>query len=462
MIDPAAISQMNDRDANAAYAANLLEQARAIDAELSAKDCDLTDEQRAKREAKAEQFLKEAAERKRMASRPRPGAGRRSAPDSVDRLNPKPIPSRRDAAEAFAAGRVVPLSDWLAADDSQLDDGGFDSLGEFLGAVRDQRTGRRADERLQMMAAAGNYSANDGAGGFLVPDVFQRQLITSGRTDEPWLAMLRRFVVPDNEGGAVVTPVLDDRDRSGKDVAGVALQRVAETKTIPLSTVAFQSKRSELHKAGTLVRVSNELMADNAVGLSETLTDVFSRAVAMRQALDVLGGTGVGEPLGVLNSSAVYEQAAEASQTAGTILGENLAKMRARASGYNGCIWLAHPSTYTQMVTTHLSTTDDSFELFAPSNGQDAPDTLLGRPIYFTEAARLLGERGDVMLFDPSKFIYTLKPLRIDLSTHIEFETDQAVFRVLLRDDGHPLHGATRTDVRGWETSEYVTLAERS
>ena len=43
--------------------------------------------------------------------------------------------------------------------------------------------------------------------------------------------------------------------------------------------------------------------------------------------------------------------------------------------------------------------------LFNPSRGIDVPDTLLGRPIFFTEYAKTLGDEGDLILAVWSQYL---------------------------------------------------------
>jgi HK97 family phage major capsid protein len=158
----------------------------------------------------------------------------------------------------------------------------------------------------------------------------------------------------------------------------------------------------------------------------------------------------------------LYEQSAEGGQSADTIQGANLFKMRERAARFPNSVWLAHPSTYSELIAAHVAGTNSDNFMFAPSNGQDVPDQLLGRPIFFHESAKQLGNKGDIFLFDPSSYLYIQKPIRIEPSRHVSFNTDETLFRVLLRDDGMPWSDSSLTDVQGFESSEFVTLAERA
>jgi HK97 family phage major capsid protein len=372
-------------------------------------------------------------------------------------------PGQRMGGRGLDLSRATPLSAIMAADLDSLDDGGFSGIGEFLGAVRGQLSGVRADERLISYQATGQNRSSDPAGGFLVPDRFQAQIIQSEVDSEPWLALLNSYLVPDGAGD-VVMPILADRDRSGEDIGGVELTRTSETGQIPLSTMTFESRRAILSKAGTRIRVSNELLQDNAVGMEGVINSVFAKAVSLRRALDFVGGTGVGEPMGLLTAAATYEQAKETSQASDTIIVANILKMWERLSPAvrSRAAWLSHPSTFSQLMSLTLNVGTAGSALMLVDASQQPRQTLLGAPVYFTEACELLGDKGDLLLFDPQSYLYLNKGLRIDMSRDFRFDYDEAEFRIILRDDGGPLYSSARTDVQGYSNSEYVTLAARA
>jgi len=362
----------------------------------------------------------------------------------------------------------IPIDQFLNADEADLDHGGFDSLGQFMRSVRDQQAGHRADSRLGqadglLTMNQSSTTANAPSGGFLVPSFFQREIIQSVDESRPWLSLIRNFIVPDGVGD-VVWPMAADRNRSGEDVAGLALSRTQETGTIPLSALKFKSRRASLTKAATRVKVSNELLEDSAIAMSEIITSLVAEAVAMRMALDILSGTGAGEPLGILNSDALYTVPKESGQSADTITYPNAVNMWSRLAGgvQDRSIWLTHPGAYPQITTMVLPVGTGGSAVFVANAQTDRPTAILGRPLYTTEACKLLGDKGDIVLFDPSKYVHAMRPLRIEASRDASFDTDETEFRIVMRDDGAPLYDQTRTDVRSYESSEFVTLAARA
>jgi len=284
----------------------------------------------------------------------------------------------------------------------------------------------------------------------------------SADREQPFLRLRNEILVTAGEGGSLTMPIAADRDRSDDDVAGLEFNRVAEGGTISNDAFVLESLKLELNKAACLVKVSSELLQDSAVNIDAFLRQLFGRALALRQARDFLGGNGAGAPLGYLNSPAAYEVAEEGSQTADTIVAENLLKMQTRASRFDESVWIANPETAAEIAKTHILGTNSDGFLMVPGNGEAIPTTVLGRPIYYTEAAPRLGERGDVSLVRPAAYNYLSTGLRVDLSRHVAFEEDTVVYRALIRDDGRPTHRSTLLDASGFETSDYVVLAERS
>ena len=385
---------------------------------------------------------------RKLASRDPIGGGGRYADDSLD------------------ATRAIPTSQFTKA--ANLDSGGFDSFGEFLASIRQQVAGIHFDDRLAELTApqgmaVGQTKSSDSSGGFLVPDFFQSVLVTSAIQAQPWLEQRQSFLVPDGQGD-VIRPMLSDRNKSSESIGGVALSRTTESGQIPLSTAVFESRRDQLTKAATRVRLSNELLTDSAIGVDAAVTALFGQAVALRQALDMFRGSGTGEPTGFLKIGALYTVPKEVSQVGGTIVYQNIVKMVSRLSPavFSRSIWLAHPGTIEQlsMMALNIGTSGTPIWLF---NASSAPQTtLMGRPIYFTEAASLLGDLGDINLIDSQSYLYGQKRIRVDVSRDFRFDYDQSEFRLILRDAGGPIYGSTQRDVQNYEHSEFVTLAARA
>lgn len=336
----------------------------------------------------------------------------------------------------------------------RMDDGGFDGIGEFLSAIADTSRGRY-DDRLSQFDLRSQQSTSGTAGGYLIPQRYNAQLMMTAADEAPFLA-LRDIDEVRGPGSGLVRPALSDRDRSGEDVAGFALQRASENSTLADQTVTFESHQVSLAKAAGLIKVSNELMTDSAVGIDRTLRRVFARAVMQRQALDFVSGTGTGQPLGYLNSGALLT-ASRATNNEVSLADVAAMVSQLLPGSFGRAVWLAHPSVAEQII--QLSDSASNNVAVGQDATQQAPNALLGRPLFYTSACPALGSEGDLALVDPSAYLYVHRPLAIDVSGDSNFDSDQTTFRIVLRDAGQPSYGSSVVDEQGQSLSEFVALA---
>jgi HK97 family phage major capsid protein len=194
--------------------------------------------------------------------------------------------------------------------------------------------------------------------------------------------------------------------------------------------------------------------------------------------LAIIQGSGAGQPLGILNSPALVSVAEEGSQVADTILGRNISKMWSRlyAPCRQNAIWSVHQSAETEIAelsfpgrdATGADVTGWGSHVYIPPGGLSAGRyaTLYGRPIIPTEACNELGDKGDIILWDPTKYLTAVKSggnPKVDVSIHLWFDYDVTAFRFVLRMTGQPWWDAPISHRDGSATmSCAVTLDERS
>jgi len=105
--------------------------------------------------------------------------------------------------------------------------------------------------------------------------------------------------------------------------------------------------------------------------------------------------------------------------------------------------------------------TDPDFPVMKESDGKFS---ILTRPVIFPEKTEPLGDVGDIMLADFSQYVIGLRAeMKIDLSQHVYFTTDEGAARLIERHDAQPLWDEALTLEDGsTEVSPFVTLAERA
>jgi HK97 family phage major capsid protein len=105
--------------------------------------------------------------------------------------------------------------------------------------------------------------------------------------------------------------------------------------------------------------------------------------------------------------------------------------------------------------------------VYLPAGGVSAQpySTLFGRPVVPIEQCPTLGDTGDIMLCDFGQYMACDKGgIQNDVSMHVQFLTDQQVFRAIYRFDGQPTLGSAITPFSGSSNtlSHFVKLNERT
>ena len=85
------------------------------------------------------------------------------------------------------------------------------------------------------------------------------------------------------------------------DAEGAVASWVAEGALIPETNPTLGSVNISSHKLATMVRISNELIADSVVAIESYVADLIAEAIATLEGEAFINGDGIGKPLGLLN-----------------------------------------------------------------------------------------------------------------------------------------------------------------
>jgi HK97 family phage major capsid protein len=126
-------------------------------------------------------------------------------------------------------------------------------------------------------------------------------------------------------------------------------------------------------------------------------------------------------------------------------------------------VWCINQNVEPQLAQMSLGITN----VYQPPGGASASpySTLYGRPVIPLEQCATLGDKGDVVLADFSKYYFIDKGTRQDYSIHVRFLNDEQVFRIIYRCDGQPMLGKAITPYKGAsgeKHSHFVTLNARA
>lgn len=336
--------------------------------------------------------------------------------------------------------------------------GGFETFGAFLTAVRNAGIGQKVDERLK---AAYQKESIGEDGGFLVPDTLLQTILKKLNTDdESLLSRTSQFTVA---GNSMSLPI----DETYPWTGGIQAYWVAEGQQLTDSKQKWGVANWRLHKLAALVKTTDELLEDS-VGLESYIQRAAPMAIMHKMNDAILNGNGVGKPRGILSSGFKVKIAKESGQTADTVVARNVIKMysamipssRARAA------WYINPQVEPQLMT--LKDDNGNFIYLAPGSqmNQTPYGLLLGRPVIpLIGAISALGDEGDIIFCDLSYYYSILKSsgLKSAISTHLLFDRDQTAYKFIFRVDGScPFSSPITTEKGNYQMSGVVTLEDRA
>jgi HK97 family phage major capsid protein len=344
---------------------------------------------------------------------------------------------------------------------------GFENLGHLALDIRQAAVngGRPSGRITQLVEASASTYSTEGVGadgGLLVPPDYSTQIM--GDILEPEGILGRCDSIP-VVGNSFVSPT-DETTPWG--ATGIQAYWENEAEAFTQSKMKLETNTQRLGKITALIPVSDELLEDS-VALSVYLQRKINEIFRFKITLAIIQGSGVGQPLGIMNSGCLKTVAKESGQTADTIVVENIFKMEAgmMAEHRKNAVWLGNSTILPQIRGLYLIVGDGGIPVYMPQAGMSANpfNTLSGLPVVYTEACEPLGDLGDIILADLSQYrvIYKSSGIQSDVSMHVWFDQGLTAFRFVMRISGQPWRSSVITGRDGSTTySPFVTLAERA
>jgi HK97 family phage major capsid protein len=267
-----------------------------------------------------------------------------------------------------------------------------------------------------------------------------------------------------------------DETNPWQTTGGIQAYWDAEAAAATQSKVSLQDRNVKLNKIRCLVPMTDELLED-ASAMDSYLRRKAPEKIAFKINLALLQGTGVGQPLGLLNSPALVTVSKNNPQTADTITGKNILEMYSRlyAPSRSKAVWVINQDIEPQLLKLAIPGTDNEGNaatgfgslVYMPPNGLSTSPfgTLMGRPIIPSQACETLGDKGDIFFADFSQYLLLIKSgvnPRVETSIHLWFDQDITAFKFVLRIGGMPWWSTTLSARDGSNTySPFVTLEAR-
>ena len=337
--------------------------------------------------------------------------------------------------------------------------GGFKSQGEFFAAARKYFLGSYRDSRIDALYKTALTEGTDSTGGVLVPEEWARPIFNAAL--EGSIVRSRAQLLNMSSDTLNVNTVIDS-NRGTNMFGGVTLTWLGEGDDEFATTVkpAIGKITLTAHKAVATCFVSNEFNADYDQ-LGSFMTRAFGDAVRFYEDDKFLWGSGVAQPLGIMNAASLIT----VSRTNYTLVPDpiDIGEMASRLlpGSWKNAVWLMNQKvlyTWAAAVATSGANTTSAVDLSAM--------TILGRPIIVTEHALAPGGPGDFILADFSQYVIGDRGLYISASRDADYSSgtngwfkDETCWKLTIRVDGQPLLPAAITPLRGGETlSSFVAL----
>lgn len=403
------------------------------------EDRDLTDKELKDIRAKKERLVKITDQIAAREGIEAPTAGRKTTAEPGTGQTGATNAARRPGRN----GTTIPAT---AKDPKDAATFGFESFGAFAQMVHsaqvdDGKDGAAARERLSNATTTYGNESTGADGGFIVPPDFRNQIWTKVLGEESLVGRTEQVVTSSN---SITIPA--DETAPWDTSTGIQAYWESEGGAKTPSKPAFEAKTARLNKLICFVPVTDELLED-APALESWLRMKAPQKMTSKLNTAIIRGTGVGQPLGILEADSLVTVSKEVSQNVDSVVGANISKMWGRmyAPLRRNAVWLVNQDVESQLDFLAFPDAGSGFPvpLYVPQGGLSASpfSTLKGRPVIPVEAMSTIGDLGDIMLVDFNQYMTVTKgrDIKTDVSIHMYFDQDITAFRFVLRITGQPL-----------------------
>ena len=274
-------------------------------------------------------------------------------------------------------GKEIERLERQAAIDAELSKATSTPLTGKMG--KDEKTGLASDEykgsfwnamRVKVPAPSvlnALQEGTDSEGGYLVPDEFERTLVEALEEENVFRTLAH--VIKTSSGDRKIPVVATKGSASWIDEEGVYQD----------SDDAFSQVSIGAYKLGTMIKVSEELLADSVFDLEAYISKEFARRIGAREEESFFTGDGMGKPLGILAAKDGAEVGVTAASATAITADEVIDLFYSLKAPYRkNAVWVLNDATVKQIRKLKDST--DQY-LWQPSLVAGTPDTILGRPV---------------------------------------------------------------------------------
>ena len=262
------------------------------------------------------------------------------------------------------------------------------------GVTGDMKTGRASDayKTAMLNALRSNFrnvsnvlmEGNDASGGYLVPTEYDERLIQK--------------LEHENVIRSLATVIQTSGERKINVAASKpAASWVEENGELVFGDATFDQVILDAYKLSVAVKVSEELLSDNAYDLESFLIDAFGRAIANAEEEAFLVGDGSSKPTGILHPTKGGQIGVTAASATAITADEIVDLVYTLKRPYRtNAVFITSDSTLA--AARKLKDTTGQY-IWQPALTAGEPDRLLGFPVYTSAYVPTMAAGQPVMAF---------------------------------------------------------------
>ncbi len=337
----------------------------------------------------------------------------------------------------------------------------FPSLGNFILDVCNRDTNEESAKRIREYVQKELSMDSDPDGGYLVPTKQRPGLLQV--SPEEAIVRPRAFVIPAGNppDAALEMPLLQQSGLTSQEhgdlYGGIWFGWTAEGATKTNTEIKIDMVEYKPYEWSGYAVLTDKVMR-NAKQLEAIVTQKYKEGLIGFEDYHFLLGTGVSQPLGVINSPATI---VVTRNTTVTILLTDITAMMDQFMGGPKAVWVINKACRSKIIALKDA---DNHSIWIQGNIAKAiPDTLVGIPIVWTYKVPVVGTKGDIGLYDFSKYIIKdgYGPA-FDKSKHVYFLSNRTALKMFGNVDGKPwLKGSLTADDNSTEISPFVVLSTK-
>lgn len=265
-------------------------------------------------------------------------------------------------------------------------------------------------------------AGTDTAGGNTVPARFVSQLYETLK-ERSAMRQTNVRVLTTNGGEKMLVP---------KVTTHGSASWTAEANSLTEGDPAFGQVELDAHKAGKLLQISHELIADSGVNITNFIARDAGAALGDLTGKAYVAGDGSSKPSGVVGDATLGLTAAAKNAVTGDELLDFFGKVIApyRQNGY----WLMNDTTFTYLSKLQDGAGTYVFDPFTTTG----PQTIRGKRVVTDPNVDEIGASKKPILFGDfsAYYIRDVGQMRFERSLDYAFDSDLVTYRSIMRTDG--------------------------